>query len=235
MGPFEIQVESSFSDAIHMVRSEISQDTDLHRSYHDNVAMSIYDNSSLSVKAANVAADSVMDRLFSETEQLTPWGPGLVQSYLLEAVAEKVATKAVPTGRMSGQLKFSSSGWALLDVPNFFVRSIFSSMDEPGISLPVSGEFGNGKLNAHISVMNPEEVKAAGGKDNVRSHDGRSFRYQLGPMKVVTPMKSKEWRRVWYITVRSPELEEFRKSFGLSARPNKNQFDFHITVAVLLK
>jgi len=110
---------------------------------------------------------------------------------------------------------------------------VFDTMDEPGISLPISDEFGSGKLDAHISVMNKDEVRDAGGPKVVKASDGRSFRYQLGPMKVVKPARAGGWKRVWYITVKSPELETFRKEHGLSARLNKNKFDFHITVAVI--
>lgn len=168
----------------------------------------------------------------SETLQETPWG----LAHVRESLTEAAATLAIPTGRMSGELKLSrSSGWALLNVPNSFVRGVFDAMDEEGVELPVSKQFGPGTLNAHISVMNDEEVKQAGGANVIRANDGRTFRYQLGPMKVVTPAKAREWKRIWYITVKSPELEDFRKAHGLSARPNNNKFDFHITVAVLPK
>jgi len=174
--------------------------------------------------------ESIVEDRFSATGLVeTPWGWGTVTECLREAAT---ATPAIATGRMSGELKLSSSGWALLDVPNSFVRGVFDSMDEPGISLPISSEFGSGKLNAHVSVMDKDEVDDAGGPTVVRASDGRAFRYQLGPMKVVKPKRG-SWKRVWYITVNSPELEAFRKEHGLSARPNKNKFDFHVTVAVI--
>lgn len=178
--------------------------------------------------------ESQVEQQYAERLQWTPWGRGRIQECLSEAVATRVPSKAIPTGRMRGSLKMSSSGWALLDVPNNFVRAIFDTLDEEGIELPISSEYGS-KLNAHISVMSADEVEQAGGRANVAAHDGRTFRYQLGPMKVVSPEKSKDWKRVWYITVESPELEEFRKGFGLTPRPNNNHFDFHITVAVLPK
>lgn len=160
--------------------------------------------------------------------QRTPWGLGRI------VVVERETTSPILQTRMSGKLYRADSGWMLLAVPNKFVEGVFSTLDVPGIELPTSDEYNEGRLNAHISVLHPSDVEAAGGADRLKVFEGHEFRYQIGPLKLVFP-ESDTWEKVWYVTVRSPELEDFRESLGLSRLPRNNEFDFHITVAVLLK
>lgn len=160
----------------------------------------------------------------------TPWGRGKVRRARTRMGEE--SSPAIPTTRLAGELTLADSGWCLLDVPNELVMGLFSSLDEPGVSLPTSDRFNAGKLNAHISVMDGKEVERIG-KANVQQHVGRKFRYQIGPLKVVTPVDSTTWKKVWYVTVFSPELEEFRSGFGLTPKPHDNEFDFHLTIGVL--
>lgn len=228
MGPFEQQVETAFSDAVGVVRKTMRDDDDLRRTYHDNVAMAIYDNSRLGPGPSNDAAEAVMSRLFDEGGRWTPWGWGK------EVLIERESTMPIPQTRMSGELRLSDSGWMLLDVPNKFVEGVFATINEPGITLPLSDEHNGGKLNAHISVLNPDDVEAAGGEDKVKVYDGHRFHYQIGPLKMVVP-QSDTWAKVWYVTIVSPELEDFREALGLSRRPRNDEFDFHVTVAILPK
>lgn len=140
--------------------------------------------------------------------------------------------KTQATNAMTGRLSLSSSGWLLLSVPNALVRGTFDAMDEPGIELPPSGD--DGALNAHISVMRPEEIAEIGGPDKVTER-GHTFSYSVGRMRTVVPAGWAEMSRCWMLHVHSPALEKLRKSYGLSPRPNDNKYDFHITVAVRRK
>ena len=133
---------------------------------------------------------------------------------------------------MGGMLYLSDSGWLLLQVPNALVRGAFAALQEPGVELPPSGP--EGRLNAHISVIRPEELETIGGPEVVVER-GKTFRYSLGEIRTVRPAGWEEMDRVWFIKVRSPDLEKLRKSYGLSARPKNNEFDFHITIAVRKK
>lgn len=164
----------------------------------------------------------------------TPWGWGAVKTVLNEAVA----SVAVPKTSMSGKLQLSSSGWALLSVPNQFVKGVYSTLrdTEPDIELPVSRKHGSGRLNAHISVASSDELKTIpNGPTVIRQHSGDKFRYQIGELKTVAPASTSEFKKVWYVSVKSPELEDFRSSIGLSRRPNKNKFEFHITVGAVFR
>jgi hypothetical protein len=143
----------------------------------------------------------------------------------------KNAGDATTAYALSGELYASKSGWILLDVPNALVRGAFDALNEPGVELPPKQ---SGGLNAHISVMRPEELAKIGGVDKITER-GHHFHYTLGPIKEVKPSGWDEMSKVWYIQVRSPELQDLRKSYGLSAKPNDDKFDFHITIAVRRK
>lgn len=132
---------------------------------------------------------------------------------------------------LSGRLYLSKSGWLLLSVPNALMRGLFDSLDEPGAELPYHED---GSLNAHISVVRPEELETIGGP-NVVTERGHTFHYTLGPLKTVRPAGWDEMSRVWFVEVDSPELRSLRRSYGLSPLPNDNKFQFHITVAVRRK
>lgn len=137
------------------------------------------------------------------------------------------------THYLSGRLYVSKSGWLLLSVPNALIRGVFDAMTVPGAELPRAGTMNIDHprpelLNAHISVMNKDEV-ARIGADKITER-GHHFKYSLGPVKEIQP-RSSELSRVWAIQVSAPELSALRKSYGLSPLLNDDH-QFHITVAV---
>jgi hypothetical protein len=144
----------------------------------------------------------------------------------------KTAGDAKLVYNLSGAVYLSSSGWLLMGVPNALVRGVFSAMKEPGIELPPSGD--DGQLNAHVSVMRPEEIEMIGGPSKITER-GKSYQYALGRMYEVEPDGWSEMSKVWFIRVHSPELQELRRSYGLSSLPNDGKYDFHITCAVRRK
>lgn len=144
----------------------------------------------------------------------------------------KSASAPETSHALAGRLYLSKSGWILLAVPNSIVRGAFDALDEPGVELPPSGP--NGTLNAHISVIRPEELEQIGGGEKITER-GHSFRYNLGPIKTVVPAGWAEMSKVWFIEAHSPELQKLRKSYGLSGLPKEGKFKFHITVAVRRK
>lgn len=127
---------------------------------------------------------------------------------------------------LSGELYLSSSGWLLLRVPNGLGRAVFSALDENGLELPLNEA---GQYNAHISVADPSEVEKMGGP-NAISERGKHYHYTLGPVKTVVPTNWDGVSKVYYVQCFSPEIEEFRKSFGLE--PRRKGYDLHLTVAI---
>lgn len=146
---------------------------------------------------------------------------------LTQAYHHKQAAEPQATAALVGTLYLSRSGWLLLSVPNAVVRGLFDALHEPGTELPSNS---SGNLEAHISVMTPADVEQAGGADKI-SERGHQFRYQLGAVKTVRPRGQSKFSAVWFVAVKSSELEQLRKSYGLSATPYGGDHEFHITFA----
>lgn len=133
---------------------------------------------------------------------------------------------------LTGRLYVSKSGWLLLSVPNALVRGLYDALSATGAELPRAGVMNvpnvpTDLLNAHISVMNAEEVKKIGAnKINERGH---MFGYALGQLKEITPRNVDGVSKVWALQISAPTLSAVRKSYGLS--PLLNDHPFHITVA----
>ena len=135
---------------------------------------------------------------------------------------------------LAGRLYLAKSGWLLLSVPNALVRGVFDAISVTGAELPLAGVMNVPNvdadvLNAHISVMNADEVNKIG-VDNINER-GHMFAYKLGGMKELNVRNVDGVSKVWVIEVSSPELAALRKSYGLSPLMNGDHA-FHITVAV---
>lgn len=155
-----------------------------------------------------------------------------ITSLSLSLAREKSAAVPEISG-LRGKLYLSKSGWVLLSVPNALARGAFDALGESGIELPPGS--GDGPFNAHISVMRPEELAAAGIAPEKIAERGHEFSYTLGPVRSTVPAGWSEMSRVWFIGIHSTELERLRKSYGLSALPNEGKFKFHCTFAVRRK
>jgi hypothetical protein len=150
------------------------------------------------------------------------------EAALVRSVAKDILKQAAPAETsfgLAGRLFVSSSGWLLLSVPNALARGAYDALQEQGVELPTKDD---GKFNAHISVMRPEELESIGGPDKITER-GHTFRYTLGRVKTVEPEGWPEVGRVWLIEVYSPELQTLRKSYGLSPLP---KHPFHITIGI---
>lgn len=132
--------------------------------------------------------------------------------------------------KLGGRLYMSQSGWLLLQVPNAFLRGAFDALHAPGAELPTRS---NGVLNAHITVMRPEEIAELGGPDKIVER-GHTQYYTLGPVKELTPLSWGNVSKVWVIEVDSPDLRNLRKSYGLTPLPCTDH-EFHITIGIRRK
>lgn len=156
--------------------------------------------------------------------------PTLAQEFF-----QKLAEDMAPANNLAGIFYISEHNgrpWGSLAVPNSLVRGVFQAMSEPGIELPPSE---GGKLNAHITVVRPEEIMAVGGPDKFKADRGKQFTYSIGRLVSVAPRGWDEMSKAWMLRVNSPALTQLRKSYGLSAKPNNDKYDFHISVAVRRK
>lgn len=159
-------------------------------------------------------------------------GPSVADrvAFLVGERLVKAAADAEVAYNLKGTLYLSQSGYVLLSVPNAMIRGIYAALHEPGAILPPSPD-GPG-INAHVTVFSPDEIKQIGGADKINER-GKQFAYTTGRFKTLEPGDS--WpgvERVWFVQVHSPELQELRRSYGLSGLPKEGQRPFHITVAV---
>ncbi|MDZ7345392.1 MAG: hypothetical protein ONA69_01210 [candidate division KSB1 bacterium] len=131
---------------------------------------------------------------------------------------------------LAGRLIVSSSNWGVLEVPKALADGIFDALQVQGAEKPYDFLGNDRPARSHIVVFRPEEIKSLGGPDRITER-GHFFHYTLGPIRQISDKtESKDISKIWYVEVRSPELEKLRKSYGLSARPNV--LPFHIVVAV---
>lgn len=143
-------------------------------------------------------------------------------------MGEKQAGDAKREYVLGGRLYLSKSGWVLLSVPNAILRGAFEAMVEPGVELPTNDI---GQLNAHITVMSPEDVVDIGGAD-ILTERGSEFNYSLGLVKSVRPNTWSGVGKAWFISIHSPALEKLRRSYGLSSKPHNGEYEFHCTFAI---
>ena len=167
------------------------------------------------------------------TRQQDAHNVGAAAVQLALSVEKQGASTPQVSYGLKGELYKSKSDWILMQVPNALARGAFEALNEPGIELPPSGP--DEHFNAHVSVMRPEELEDVEGGASAITERGQSFSYTLGPVRTVTPHGWDGMSKVWFIEVRSPELEKLRKSYGLSGLPKNGEFKFHISIAVRKK
>lgn len=150
-------------------------------------------------------------------------------AFIKGAAAASGAAPPAVSYALGGTLYVSATGWLLLGVPNGLARGVYSALAEPGVELPPPDP--GGAFNAHVSVMSAEEVEQVGGREKIKER-GKQFRYTIGRLKEVEPAGWPDVVKVWYLTVHSPELQQLRRSYGLSSLPHRGEYDFHVTCAV---
>jgi hypothetical protein len=169
------------------------------------------------------------------------WHPEYISQHPLYVAGQSYgyltrhATKTAADYLLAGRLYISKSGWLLLSVPNALVRGLFDALTAPGAELPLTGVLNvpnmpNGALNAHMSVMTPDEVEKIGPEKITER--GHTFHYALGGLKEVPVSNIDGVSRIWVVQAASPALTALRKSYGLSPQPPHG---FHVTVAVRRK
>lgn len=118
--------------------------------------------------------------------------------------------------KLSGILQQLKSGHLFLSVPTPFIRGVFDSLSEPGISLPYHTP--DESLKTGIIVMSPAEVAEIGGSSKITER-GQQFQYALGKLIDMPTPKKSGISHCWCFTVNAPELKALRRSYGLSPEP----------------
>jgi hypothetical protein len=143
----------------------------------------------------------------------------------------KQAGNGAPVYNLAGMFYVSTlqdEPWGLLSVPNALLRGVFDAMDEPGIELPFNKD---GKLDAHLTVFSPQDIKLLGGPEVLVNDRGKTFHYTLGRLVALEPQGESASSKIFVLRCYAPELQVLRRSHGLSSLPHNGEWDFHLTVA----
>ena len=121
---------------------------------------------------------------------------------------------------LAGRLQAGPSGNLELTVPASLIKGVFDALDEPGAEFVVR----NSRTECAIKVMTKEEIAKLGGVSHI-SERGHSYHYTLGP--IVELPATGDYDKLWAISIKSNDLEDIRKSYGLETSP---QLGFYIPV-----
>lgn len=126
----------------------------------------------------------------------------------------------------TAEIKQDARGFVYLDIPDEYLGELLAMTGDPKAELPPY--FGKDRAGAHISVIAADE----GGRPlTLRPQDvGKKVSFQIVHVDAVKPDGWKGMKKVHFVTVRSPELQDFRTQYGLS--PKLDGHDFHITFGV---
>ena len=127
--------------------------------------------------------------------------------------------------KLKGQLEQTKDGFVYVDVPDEIVHGFSAAIDNPDTKKPPYWTKSFNKVGAHISVISKDDAK-----DLDINEIGTEIEYTLDNMRHLNPAGWDEMSRVYFISVKSPQLESIRKKYGLPAKDHGHEF--HITVAV---
>jgi len=129
-----------------------------------------------------------------------------------------VEYKKVP---MVGTLDLSQNtgSYGILTLPEEFKKSVFDAIK--------TDEMQYDDNPAHLSVFDTDEMDDL---DLPLKEDGKQFTFEIESVDTVNPEGWDEMEQVWFVRVKSPELEDLRKKYNLE--PKLHGHNFHMTVAV---
>lgn len=127
-----------------------------------------------------------------------------------------------------GVLKQKSNGYVYLEVSKDFIKKTIPLIESPGkIVAPKFYKFKKG-MGAHISVIS--EVEQVQNDLWEIKELGQEFSFTVTELRSAKVLRNNKMKKVWFLSVASPELERLRESYGLT--PRLNDRDFHITIGV---
>lgn len=133
---------------------------------------------------------------------------------------------------LKGRLSKTDDGFIYVKLSNDVIHGLFTMLDDEGIEKPPyfsKSKMGKG-IGAHISAISNEELEEKEIKEI-----GKEISFELGEVKSTNPAGWYNMERVWFVTVKSPELEKLRKRYDLPKTYKNLGHDFHITFAVKKK
>jgi len=128
---------------------------------------------------------------------------------------------------LKGTLKQTPTGFIYLDIPDDVMNGLFAIIDEDDISKPPYHLKSFNSVGAHASVFKEDEVEE---KELNVKEVGKEFNFSLGDFKSTNPDGWDEVEEVYFVQIKSKELEDLRKKYDLPAKIDGHEF--HITIAI---
>lgn len=130
------------------------------------------------------------------------------------------------TGYLYKRVDSDGNPYIYLKVSEVFIEKLFPLIKEYSTKI----EKGSSEIGAHISVIRPSMGDKMSPK--VNQYLGKQVSFVPTFIATVEPDHDLQWERVWFLVVKSPELEGIRKACGLTPKLHDNKHDYHITIAV---
>lgn len=157
-------------------------------------------------------------------------------SYLLTETNETAKPRPVPGNtflfrslcRGKGKLKRSMDGLVYLDIDNRFITMIFPFLKMQGLIRPPYFNLFATPEGAHIPVIPVRESNFHYLGEIAELE--REFSFEIEGLYSMQPTSWPEVEQVWFFKLHSPELENLRRRYFLTAHPGGHAF--HIAVAI---
>ena len=139
------------------------------------------------------------------------------------------------SGKLRAELGRDNKPWVYVEAHKGLLDSALDSLKSQGVECERSPG------HPHISVLRPREAEAiyerfGPTKWNGAAKDGAPVRFALSRIVSLVPSGWKDVDRVWFLEVKSPDLERYRTDLGLDKLPSGedtgHEHRFHISFAV---
>ena len=138
-----------------------------------------------------------------------------------------IISKKTKEVQFNGVSKKTPDNFFYIDLPESFASGLYSMMAEDAEKPPYDLKSFN-NVGTHISVIGIDEYKDNALKEITEV--GKGFSYTLGDVKSLNPEGWDEMKKVWFLQIKSKEIEDLRESYGLNRKIDGHEF--HITFSV---
>jgi len=130
--------------------------------------------------------------------------------------------------KIKGRLMQTEDGFLYIDLPDQLLDVFTEMIEDPKAKKPPYHTKKMNNVGAHVSVAYKDEMEDIKVKEL-----GDEFYCGIKGFVSLDPEGWNEMDRVWFLELDAPELEDLRKSYGLSKKLNGHEF--HATVAIKKK
>ena len=128
----------------------------------------------------------------------------------------------------TGVLKKNERGLVFLDIDNRFITSLTPYFEAAGMIRPPYFNIFGIVQGAHIPVIPKREADF--NFLSLYKEMGSEFAFEVDGLYSLAPDSWPEMKEVWFLKVRSPELESFRRNYFLPPLPGGHSFTIVVAI-----